>query len=148
MPAGRSKNKRQRVTPLVGVAKEIIQARLAVVQIGPLYKTGTGSVLTAAHIGHYLLARRNKLPIAKFTTHDLRRSVATMLAEMGVALDLVAAVIGHETGSRETRTLVRHYVRTDLIDRKADVLRAWDERLRDIVAGREDRTLIRLRQTG
>ena len=148
LPAGRSKNKRQRVTPLVGVAKEIIQARLAVVQIGPLYKTGTGSVLTAAHIGHYLLARRNKLPIAKFTTHDLRRSVATMLAEMGVALDLVAAVIGHETGSRETRTLVRHYVRTDLIDRKADVLRAWDERLRDIVAGREDRTLIRLRQTG
>jgi hypothetical protein len=71
-----------------------------------------------------------------------------MLAEMGVALDLVAAVIGHETGSRETRTLVRHYVRTDLIDRKADVLRSWDERLRDIAAGREDRTLIHLRQTG
>ena len=52
-----------------------------------------------------------------------------MLAEMGVALDLVAAVIGHEAGGKETRTLVRHYVRTDLIDRKIHALRAWDERL-------------------
>ena len=44
-----------------------------------------------------------------------------------MSLDLVAAVIGHEAGGKETRTLIRHYVRTDLIDRKAQVLRAWDE---------------------
>ena len=36
-----------------------------------------------------------------------------MLAEMGFSLDLVAAVIGHEAGQRETRTLVRHYIRSD-----------------------------------
>jgi hypothetical protein len=58
-----------------------------------------------------------------------------MLAEMGVALDLVAAIVGHEAGGRDTRTLVRHYVRTDLLDRKAHALRAWDERLRQIVSG-------------
>jgi integrase len=84
----------------------------------------TGTPFTAAHIGHYLLARRDKLPISKFTTHDLRRTVATMLAEMGIALDLVAAVVGHESGGRETRTLVRHYVRTDLVERKKTVLEA------------------------
>jgi hypothetical protein len=39
-------------------------------------------------------------------SHDLRRTVATMLAEMGIALDLVAAVVGHEAGGKETRTLV------------------------------------------
>jgi hypothetical protein len=60
-----------------------------------------------------------------------------MLAEMGITLDLVAAVVGHEAGGKETRTLVRHYVRTDLIERKVRVLRAWDERLQGIVAGRE-----------
>ena len=48
----------------------------------------------------------------------------------------VAAVIGHEAGAKETRTLVRHYVRSDLIERKVHVLRAWDARLRDVVAGR------------
>ena len=57
-------------------------------------------------------------------------------ANTAVALDLVAAVVGHEAGGKETRTLVRHYVRTNLIERKAHVLRYWDERLRDIVAGR------------
>jgi hypothetical protein len=55
---------------------------------------------------------------------------------MGVALDLVAAVIGHEAGSRETRTLVRHYVRTDLVERKKSSLEAWQRRLFEIIEGR------------
>jgi len=148
LPAARSKNKRPRVTPLVGLARQIIEARLSVVQAGPLFTTETGTVLTAAHIGHYLLARRDKLPIDKFTTHDLRRTVATMLAEMGIGLDLVAAVVGHEAGSKETRTLVRHYVRTDLIERKVHVLRTWDERFQNIVAGREARKVERLLRAG
>jgi integrase len=108
LPAARSKNKRPRVTPLVGVAQLIIEAQLSKIQVGPLFRSEKGSVSTASHIGHYLLTRRDKLPIDKFTTHDLRRTVATMPAEMGIALDLVAAVVGHEAGSKETRTLVRH----------------------------------------
>ena len=148
LPAARSKNKRPRVTPLVGVARQLIEARLSTVHAGPLFTTETGTVLTAAHIGHYLLVRRDKLPIDKFTTHDLRRTVATMLVEMEVALDLVAAVVGHQAGGKETRTLVRHYVRTDLIERKVHVLRSWDERLQGIVAGREASKVVRLLKTG
>ena len=135
LPAARSKNKRPRVTPLVGIARQIVEGRLSAVQSGPFFTAETGTSFTAAHIGHYLLARRDKLPISKFTTHDLRRTVATMLAEMGIALDLVAAVVGHEAGGRETRTLVRHYVRTDLVERKKTVLEAWHRRLREIIAG-------------
>jgi integrase len=146
LPAARSKNKRPRVTPLVGVARQIIDARLSTVQSGPLFTAETGTVLTSAHIGHYLLARRHKLPIDKFNTHDLRRTVATMLAEMGVALDLVAAVVGHEAGGRETRTLVRHYVRTDQIESKGNVLRVWDERVQKIVCGREVGRVVYLRK--
>ncbi len=137
LPAARSKNKRSRVTPLVGVARQMLEARLSAVQSGPLFTAETRTPFTAAHIGHYLLARRDKLPIDKFTTHDLRRTVATMLVEMGIALDLIAAVVGHEAGGRESRTLVRHYVRTDLIELKADVLCAWDGRLQEIIAGEE-----------
>lgn len=136
LPAARSKNKRPRVTPLVGVARQIVETRLSIVSSGPLFTAETGAVLTAAHVGHYLLARCDKLPIKKFTTHDLRRTVATQLTEMGVALDLVAAVIGHEAGGRETRTLVRHYVRTDLLDRKRSSLEAWQRRLSEIIEGR------------
>ena len=137
LPAARSKNGRQRVTPIVGVAREILEQRLSGVEKGPLFLLDKGVVVTSAHIGHYLLTRRATLPIAVFTSHDLRRTFATMLAEMGVALDLVATIVGHELGGRDTRTLVRHYVHTDMLERKAQALKAWDDRLRGIVMGEE-----------
>lgn len=136
LPAARSKNKQPRVTPLLGLARQIITERLMHVQSGPLFKAEIGTVLTSGRVGHFLLMRREMLPIDKFTTHDLRRTVATMLTELGIPLDLVAAILGHEAGGRNTRTLVRHYIRTDLIERKIHALRLWNERLQDIVSGR------------
>jgi integrase len=148
LPPSRSKNGRQRVTPILGVAREILEQRLSGVEEGPLFLLDKGVVVTSAHIGHYLLTRGSLLPIAKFTSHDLRRTFATMLAEMGVALDLVAATVGHESGGKDTRTLVRHYVRTDLLERKAHALRTWDARLSAIVTGKESSKVVRLPQTG
>jgi hypothetical protein len=66
---------------------------------------------------------------------------------MGIALELVAAVVGHEAGSKDTRTLVRHYIRTDQIERKTHVLHRWDERLEAIVAGREAIKVVRILNT-
>jgi integrase len=104
LPAARSKNGRQRVTPIVGAAREMLEQRLSGVEKGPLFVLENGAVMSSAHLGHYLLTRRTRLPIATFTTHDLRRTFATMMAEMGVALDLVAAIVGHEAGGRDART--------------------------------------------
>jgi integrase len=144
LPAGRSKNGRQRVTPILGVAREILEQTLSGVEKGPLFLLNKGAVLTSAHIGHYLLTRRTTLPIAVFTSHDLRRTFATMLAEMGIALDLVAAIVGHESGGKDTRTLVRHYVHTDMLERKEHALRAWDERLKAIVTGDEPAKVVQV----
>jgi integrase len=118
LPARRSKNKKPRVTPILGTASELLEPRLECVEVGPLFMIEGGAVMTSAHLGHYLLTRANRLPVAKFTTHDLRRTFASMVVEMGVALDLVAAIVGHESGGRDTRTLVRHYVRTDCSNAK------------------------------
>jgi integrase len=144
LPAARSKNGRQRVTPIVGLAREMLEQRLSGVDKGPLFLLDKGVVVSSAHIGHYLLTRRMTLPIAVFTSHDLRRTFATMLAEMGITLDLVAAIVGHESGGKDTRTLVRHYVHTDMVERKAQALRAWDERLKGIVMGREPAKVVLL----
>jgi integrase len=108
LPASRSKNGRQRVTPIAGLAREMVEQRLSGVEKGPLFLLEKGVVVTSAHVGHYLLTRRTALPIGVFTSHDLRPTFATMLAEMGVALDMVAAIVGHESGGKDTRTLVRH----------------------------------------
>ena len=126
----------------------MLEQRLSRVEKGPLFLLEKGVVVTSAHIGHYLLTRRTALPTAVFTSHDLRRTFATMLAEMGVALDLVAAVVGHESGGKETRTVVRHYVHTDMLERKAHALSAWDERLKSIVSGEEREKVVQLPRAG
>ena len=144
LPAARSKNGRQRVTPIVGLARDMLDQRLSVVEKGPLFLLEKCVVVSSAHIGHYLLTRGARLPIAKFTSHDLRRTFATMLVEMGIALDLVAAIVGHESGGKDTRTLIRHYVRSDMLERKAHALRAWDDRVKAIVTGEEAAKVVRL----
>jgi integrase len=57
LPPARSKNGRQRITPIVGAAREIIERRLSDVDKGPLFVIETGAVITSAHIGHYLFTR-------------------------------------------------------------------------------------------
>lgn len=132
LPASRSKNKSARATPIVGMAREIIARRM---NYDLMFGTETGKHLRATHLGNVLNNHRKEIPIEKFTTHDLRRTVATGLIEMGITADLVAAVVGHEAGTKATRTLFRHYVHTDLLDRKATALAAWDARLRAIIDG-------------
>jgi site-specific recombinase XerD len=63
LPGTRSKNKRPRVTPLVGMARETLEPRLATAASSPLFKAETGAILSSAHVGHYLLTRRDHLPI-------------------------------------------------------------------------------------
>jgi integrase len=145
LPAARSKNKRARVTPIVGMAREILRARMADIDSGALFRTERGTTLRSVNIAQCLWTRRRRLPIAKFTTHDLRRTVATALVEMGVSLETVAAVIGHDAGGKDTRTLVRHYVRTEQIQRKAHVLAAWDAKVVDLVFGGGTSTVLPLR---
>ncbi len=75
-----------------------------------------------------------------FTTHDLRRTVVSGMDELGIALDTIAAVVGHQRGTRDTRTLIRHYSRPRLDERVEASLTAWDARLRDIIEGRAEQT--------
>jgi integrase len=142
LPARRSKNKKQRVTPLVGQAKEIIKARLEGTRRGPLFINETGAALRSNDIGSAIVTRRKRIPLEHFVSHDLRRTVATQLVELGISFELVAAILGHEIGGTNTRILARHYVRTDLVDRKRVAFEAWDQRLSEIISGQMTSTNI------
>ncbi len=140
LPASRSKNKHARVTPLLGLARTIIAARIELsveaASGGPLFLSDLGRPLTSASIGTALLTRRAKIPIAAFGTHDLRRTVATMMEEIGIAENVIGAIVGH--GVEDDRASVAHaeaalsQVRSD----RAQGARAeaWDARLRAIVS--------------
>ena len=136
LPASRSKNKRSRTTPLVGLTRTIIEARFRAVGDGPLFLSELGAVLTSAAIGTALLSRRDWTPIAPFRTHDLRRTAATMMYESGVPRDVIGAIVGHGSeGRAASRTLIRHYLKSDLIKLKTHALEKWDARLYDIISG-------------
>jgi integrase len=133
LPGSRSKNKHPRVTPLVGMARTIIETRAI---DGVLFPSETGNALTSASVGSALLNRRSRLPIAMFRSHDLRRSAATGMHELGIARDVIGAIVGHSSeGGAASRTLIRHYLKSDLILRKTRALEAWDGRLRAIISG-------------
>jgi hypothetical protein len=53
----------------------------------------------------------------------------------GISLETIAVVIGHDAGAPATRTLARHYLPDDFLDRKTHALAQWDRRLRSILAG-------------
>jgi integrase len=135
LPAARSKNGKDRVTPLVGAARQIIETRLAGLRRGPLFPSETGAAMNSALVGHHLWIRRNKFPVPHFASHDLRRTAVTHMAKLGLSLDIVAAVIGHEPGGKDVRVLVKHYLHDEFIERKTHALKTWDERLRAIITG-------------
>lgn len=137
LPAERSKNRKPRVTPLVGQAWDIVAGKLDCTDITlstALFLSDAGGPLRATNVGHALLAR--KLPVApRFSTHDLRRTVASHMVDMGISLDVVASVLGHAAGGATVGTLRRHYVRAEQIETKRNALDAWDARLAAIIAG-------------
>lgn len=137
LPAQRSKNKRARITPITGKAADLVKDAIKVRPAGPLFRTLDGSrALTSTDVGQALLNREKTRPIARFTTHDLRRTVVSKMDELGISLDTIAAVIGHQRGSASTRVLVRHYSRPVLDAQVEAALGAWEGHLASIVEGR------------
>jgi integrase len=119
----------------VGIAREIIEARLAAKPRGPMFANSKGDELTTVNVATALISRRASWPHEPFTTHDLRRTVATELIQMGIGLDLVADILGHEGGTATTKILTKHYARADMMERKRAALIAWDKTLRSYLSG-------------
>jgi integrase len=139
LPATRSKNGSGRVTPIVGLALKIIEPRLKAASEGDgrLFASLSRTSPNAALVGQAIIRRRTRAPIAEFQSHDLRRTVATEMAKLGLPLDLVATVLGQKAGAdvSGTRVLRKHYIHDPFIDRKTQALAKWDRRLRHILAG-------------
>ncbi len=135
LPAARSKNKQGRLTPLLGTARQIVERALERRKRGPLFRAVLSDrALTSSDVGNAL--KHRKLPCAHFTSHDLRRTVVSFMDQLGLSLDTIAVVVGHQRGSKATRTLVRHYSRARLDDRVEAALTAWDAHFQEIREGR------------
>ena len=74
--------------------------------------------------------------IPHWTFHDLRRTLATGLARMGVPLRVTEAVLNHVSGS--AAGIVSVYQRHDFAPEKAQAIEAWGRRVMALVDGRDD----------
>jgi integrase len=144
--ASRSKNRRARTTPLVGLARAIIAARIETAGDRPLFSSATGVPLTTSGVGTALVSRRGKSPLAAFASHDLRRTAASEMDAIGIPRDVIGEIVGHGSeDGKSSRTLFRHDLKNDLILRKTRALEAWDARLRTLISGETSNNVRRLR---
>jgi len=128
IPAERSKNGEAHTVPLSDMALDIIaEARSAAIG-GRLISRSPEAVAQA------LLYKRDRLPVAEFTAHDLRRTVCTHLAKMGVPPLHIGAIVNHRQVTKGGVTL-GVYVQYDYAKEKREALELWAERLRAIVSG-------------
>jgi integrase len=148
IPAARSKNHREHSVPLSSMAIEIIRKQItesdALAQrkgraVSPhvFPAPGAASAVTAAGIAKAV--KREEKPsglimgIAAWTPHDLRRTMATHMEEVGVSPFVVGHVLNHVSLTRATITS-RVYARYDYAKEKREALDLWAKQLAEVVA--------------
>lgn len=158
IPGSRTKNEQPQVLPLpplaMRVLKEADQARVRPVPIRlnrkdrtPYDPTASPWLFPSARYGKPIspeavtctvVRHRTTLGIGDATVHDIRRTVATWLGEMGVAKDLIASILNH----RPKNVTDLHYNHATLLGQKRKAMDRWSAWLERVIAGHAVNSLV------
>jgi integrase len=132
IPASRSKNKRTHVVPLPTMAQEILASvRRIAGKPGYIFTTtGRSPVSGFSKTKARLDVALGETP--PWVLHDLRRTVATGMADLGTAPHIVEAVLNHVSGYRAGVAGV--YNRAAYADEKRVALERWAAHIQTVVA--------------
>lgn len=154
IPPARSKNKREHVVPLSDASIDIIEAQMAAVEKlskrmerpvpdfvfpGPGARAALSGAAIAKAVKRMEVTAKGKttiLGVSPWTPHDLRRSAATHMEEIGISPFIVGHVLNHVSVTRASITS-RVYARYDYGREKRDALDLWADRVSGIIAGRQ-----------
>jgi integrase len=131
LPKERTKNKRAHIVPLASTTLELINREP---RSGPCVFTTTGETPISgwSKIKRKLddrmveLAREErgeKFNLAQWGLHDLRRTTATGMANLGIRPDVIEQVINHVSGSRAGVAGI--YNRSELLPERRAALERW-----------------------
>src|SRR5262249_28024388 len=98
LPAARSKNGRAHSIPLVGLAVDIVgkwRSHAREARQAHLFQTVHGNPMQATNIGNSLDRARGEMGLPHFTAHDLRRTVASHMARLGIDRVTIGAALNH-----------------------------------------------------
>jgi integrase len=143
IPAARTKNAVEHAVPLSPLALAIIREAIGAAPadsafVFPAARGGMSTEAVAKTLHRALEPDEGfplgRLGVAPFTSHDLRRSMLSGLAQLGVSPIVAGAVANHVSVTRGTITLAV-YTWHSYAAEKAAAMNLWAERLAAIIEG-------------
>lgn len=130
IPSQRTKNHREHLVPLPKMARDILKS---VDPHGGLVFTTTGKRPVS---GWSKLKRRldAETKIANWRLHDLRRTAATGMADIGIEPHIIEAVLNHVSGTMAG--VAGTYNRAKYLPEKKAALERWANHVESLVSGR------------
>ena len=129
IPSERSKNGLAHRVPLTDTALELLRQAPRWGRFVCPSSRGPGAV-TVAGVSNAVKANREHFGVAKFTPHDLRRTVASQIAALGVDRLVVGKILNHVD-----RGVTAIYDRHGYDSEKRKALEMWDVKLSAIISG-------------
>jgi integrase len=150
IPASKTKNGKAHMVPLAPLAVALFEQAMALSRIGhalenssPIFPAKTRAPRRHPYLDPHTVAdaMRRSLPVLGLhddpaTPHDLRRTVASQMAAMGIAENIVARVLNHSSEVGKTIT-GKVYIRHSFAAEKRHALEAWGAELERIVEGKK-----------
>jgi integrase len=146
LPPERTKNGQKHLVPLSRQAMAIIKSMPQIVGDVDYVFPGSGNRRLAgfSHIKDRIDARTKfKAP---WTIHDLRRTVASGMARIGITLPVIERVLNHAGGS--FAGIVGVYQRHDYAAERRQALETWGTFVADLVSNRPPRNVVSLHKAG
>ncbi|MBF6570426.1 MAG: tyrosine-type recombinase/integrase [Candidatus Binataceae bacterium] len=133
IPKERTKSKVKQRLPLVGIALEILHGRSSTRDSEYVFPGRFKDDSLASHQKQFArIIERSKVD---FQARDLRRTLATNLAELGVERMTIKKILNHSEGKDVTAIYERHSYDKE----KREALLRWERRLKEIVGVVVDR---------
>jgi integrase len=132
IPGSRTKNRRTHFIPITATVRAILDARP--------HRDGRDLVFGRGQGGFSGWSNRKQeldkaVGLAPWVIHDIRRSVATGMADIGIVPFVIEAVLNHQSGAKAG--VAGRYNRSGYEAEKASALVRWDEHLMGVVGVRE-----------
>ena len=126
VPGRRTKNNKPNRVPLSPLALQLIAQARELAKDGPwLFPSPSGKGPMGAHAATKALGRaRPAIGLEDFRIHDLRRTAATRMAELGFSPHTISLILNHAS-ARKGSVTSKVYVQYSYDKEKREALGAW-----------------------
>jgi integrase len=131
LPGDRTKNKRPHELPMSATVRALLEAQPKDDGRGRVFCKPSQARCKAA-LDNAITKANGGQPITPWVHHDLRRSAATHMAEIGVQPHIIEAVLNHISGHKGGVAGI--YNRAQYSAEKRDALDRWDARVVKLVS--------------